>query len=48
MAWRIREHVLSGEVDNRTKGRVRGFLEWAGTGERILEARGSLSDSLDP
>lgn len=36
MAWRIRENVLSGEIDNRTKGRVSGFLEMAGGGGRIL------------
>ncbi len=36
MAWRIRENVLSGEIDNRTKGRVSGFLELADNGGRIL------------
>jgi len=36
MAWRIREHIQSGEIDNRTKGRVRGFLVLDGSGNRIL------------
>lgn len=36
MAWRIREHIQSGEIDNRTKGRIRGFLVLAGSGDRIL------------
>jgi len=35
MAWRISKHVISGEIDNRTKGRVTGFLELADGSERI-------------
>ena len=36
MAWRIRKNVAFGEIDNRTKGRVSGFLELANDGGRIL------------
>jgi hypothetical protein len=30
MAWRIDEHLLRGEIDNRTRGRVTGRLWFAG------------------
>jgi len=47
MAWRIREHVLAGEIDNRFKGRVRGFLELAGTRDRItLDLQGNAHPDL--
>ena len=30
MAWRFHEHVLRGEIDNRTRGRVTGRIWLAG------------------
>lgn len=42
MAWRIEEHVVSGEIDNRTRGRVVGKLRLAGRSEPIeLELAGN-------
>jgi hypothetical protein len=35
MAWRIDEHVLRGEIDNRTRGRVTGRVWFAGRAEPI-------------
>jgi hypothetical protein len=35
MAWRIDEHVLRGEIDNRTRGRVTGRLWFAGRAEPV-------------
>ena len=33
MAWRIDEHVLRGEIDNRTRGRVTGRVWFSGRAE---------------
>lgn len=35
MAWRIADQVASGEIDNRTKGQVTGYLDLAGGAGRI-------------
>jgi hypothetical protein len=35
MAWRIEEHVIRGEIDNRVKGRVTGRIWLAGRDEPI-------------
>jgi hypothetical protein len=35
MAWRIDEHLLRGEIDNRTRGRVTGRLWFAGRAEPV-------------
>ena len=35
MAWRIDEHVLRGEIDNRTRGRVTGRIWFAGRAEPV-------------
>lgn len=41
MAWRIDEHVVRGEIDNRTRGRVVGKIWLAGHAEPVeLELRG--------
>ncbi|MEO7799440.1 MAG: hypothetical protein ABIY47_17125 [Opitutaceae bacterium] len=36
MAWRIDEHLVRGEIDNRTRGRVTGRLWFAGRPEPIV------------
>ncbi|MCC5789940.1 MAG: hypothetical protein JJT75_09910 [Opitutales bacterium] len=47
MAWRISEQVISGEIDNRTKGRVTGFLELAEGSRRIvLDLEGNAHPDL--
>ncbi|MBC2604231.1 hypothetical protein [Puniceicoccus vermicola] len=47
MAWRIREHVLSGEIDNRVKGRIRGVLHLAGSPNPItLDLEGNAHPDL--
>ncbi len=35
MAWRIDEHVVRGEIDNRTRGRVVGKIWFAGRAEPV-------------
>lgn len=35
MAWRLHEHVLRGEIDNRTRGRVAGRIWLAGADEPL-------------
>lgn len=35
MAWRIDEHVIRGEIDNRTRGRVTGRIWFAGRAEPV-------------
>ncbi|HUG12952.1 MAG TPA: hypothetical protein VMM36_18185 [Opitutaceae bacterium] len=35
MAWRIDEHVIRGEIDNRMRGRVRGRIWFAGREEPV-------------
>jgi hypothetical protein len=47
MAWRIHEHVLRGEIDNRTRGRVTGRVWMEGVAEPIrLELRGDPEPDL--
>lgn len=36
MAWRLHEHVLRGEIDNRTRGRVTGRIWLAGLAEPLV------------
>jgi hypothetical protein len=36
MAWRLHEHVLRGEIDNRTRGRVAGRIWLAGIAEPLV------------
>jgi hypothetical protein len=36
MAWRLHEHVLRGEIDNRTRGRVAGRIWLAGIEEPLV------------
>ena len=36
MAWRLHEHVLGGEIDNRTRGRVAGRIWLAGIAEPLV------------
>ena len=36
MAWRIHEHILRGEIDNRTRGRVTGRIWLAGVAEALV------------
>jgi hypothetical protein len=38
MAWRIDEHLIRGEIDNRTRGRVSGTLWFAGRAEPVVLA----------
>jgi hypothetical protein len=41
MAWRLHEHVLRGEIDNRTRGRVTGRIWLSGVEDPLLlELRG--------
>jgi len=47
MAWRIADNVVSGEIDNRTKGRVTGFLEPADqSGRIVLDLEGNAHPDL--
>ena len=47
MAWRLHEHVLRGEIDNRTPGRVAGRIWLAGVEEPlVLELRGNCHPDL--
>lgn len=47
MAWRIHEHVIRGEIDNRVKGLVRGKLWLAGLAQPVaLELRGNAHPDL--
>ena len=47
MAWRLHEHVLRGEIDNRTRGRVVGRIWLAGVEEPlVLELRGDCLPDL--
>ena len=42
MAWRIDEHVIRGEIDNRTRGRVTGRIWFVGRAEPVtLELTGN-------
>ncbi|MCC5806928.1 MAG: hypothetical protein JJU00_11430 [Opitutales bacterium] len=41
MAWRIAEQVVEGEIDNRTKGRVTGWIRLVDGGELRLELTGN-------
>ena len=45
MAWRLHEHVLRGEIDNRTRGHVAGRIWLAGVEEPLLLA---LLDDCQP
>jgi hypothetical protein len=36
MAWRLHEHVLGGEIDNRTRGRVAGRIWLGGVAEPLV------------
>jgi hypothetical protein len=36
MSWRIHEHILRGEIDNRTRGRVTGRIWLAGVAEPLV------------
>ena len=36
MAWRIHEHILRGEIDNRTRGCVRGRIWLAGVAQPLV------------
>ena len=36
MAWRIHKSVICGEIDNRVRGRVTGWLRFRGLDERVL------------
>lgn len=47
MAWRLHEHVLRGEIDNRTRGRVSGRIWLASVEEPlVLELRGDCHSDL--
>ncbi len=47
MAWRIHEHILRGDIDNRTRGRVTGRLWLAGVeGPLVLDLRGDCHPDL--
>lgn len=47
MSWRLHEHVLRGEVDNRTRGRVAGRVWLAGVEEPlVLELLGDCHPDL--
>lgn len=47
MAWRLHEHVLRGEIDNRTRGRVFGRI-WLADLEKplVLELLGDCYPDL--
>jgi len=47
MAWRIHEHILHGEIDNRTRGRVTGRIWLAGIAEPlVLDLEGDCHPDL--
>jgi len=47
MAWRIESHVVRGEVDNRTRGRVVGRLWFLGRADPVeLELQGNANRDL--
>ena len=47
MAWHIHEHLLRGEIDNRTRGRVTGRIWLAGVAEPLaLDLRGDCHPDL--
>ena len=47
MAWRIHEHILRGEIDNRTRGRVTGRLWLPGVeAPLVLDLRGDCAPDL--
>ena len=47
MAWRFHEHILRGELDNRTRGCVTGRIWLAGVAEPlVLELRGDCAPDL--
>ena len=47
MAWRFHEHILRGELDNRTRGRVTGRIWLAGAEEPlVLDLRGDCAPDL--
>lgn len=47
MAWRIDEHLLRGEIDNRTRGRVTGTLWFLGVAEPVvLDLHGDCAPDL--
>jgi hypothetical protein len=47
MAWRIDEHLLRGEIDNRTRGRVTGALWFLARAEPVqLDLRGDCAPDL--
>ena len=47
MAWRIHEHILRGEIDNRTRGRVTGRIWLAGVeSPLVLDLRGDCHPDL--
>ena len=47
MAWRLHDHVLRGEIDNRTRGRVIGQIWLAGIEEPlVLELLGDCAPDL--
>lgn len=47
MAWRLHEHVVRGEIDNRTRGRVAGRVWLAGVEKPlVLELRGDCHPDL--
>jgi hypothetical protein len=47
MAWRLQEHVIRGEIDNRTRGRVTGQIWLAGMEEPlVLDLRGDCHPDL--
>lgn len=43
MAWRLHEHVLRGEIDNRARGRVTGRVWLAGI-VRVTTTRAFLQE----
>lgn len=45
MAWRVDKHLVRGEIDNRTRGRVTGRLWFAGRDEPILLDLAGLTKS---
>lgn len=47
MSWRFHEHILRGELDNRTRGRVRGRIWLAGVEEPLaLDLAGDCAADL--
>ena len=47
MSWRFHEHILRGELDNRTRGRVTGRVWLAGVGEPLaLDLAGDCAPDL--